>query len=195
MVVDKGHCIKQWGSEYRKHYASLETLRSFVPRGVPVLAISATMPATTLENGAASACSTWISCGVISVLHCQLLSSRTLCSSSGVGSRSRAMKTVTVHPLSRWELCPVRWCETRNILLRLSWVVLKFIVLTRFPRSSILLFATFSAAVRAHFWVSVTQERSRYRRLLLRYHRPSSRVRWVGAFCLQDDFVKTPPGR
>ena len=50
MVVDEAHCIKQWGGEFRKHYASLETLRSFVPRGVPVLATSATMPPTTLKN-------------------------------------------------------------------------------------------------------------------------------------------------
>ena len=50
MVVDEAHCIKQWGAEFRKHYASLETLRSFVPRGVPVLATSATMPPKTLEH-------------------------------------------------------------------------------------------------------------------------------------------------
>ena len=50
MVVDEAHCIKQWGSEFRKHYTSLETLRAFVPRGVPVLATSATMPPTTLDN-------------------------------------------------------------------------------------------------------------------------------------------------
>lgn len=50
MVVDEAHCIKQWGGEFRKHYASLETLRSFVPRGVPVLATSATMPPATLED-------------------------------------------------------------------------------------------------------------------------------------------------
>ena len=50
MVVDEAHCIKQWGAEFRKHYMSLETLRSFVPRGVPVLATSATMPPKTLES-------------------------------------------------------------------------------------------------------------------------------------------------
>jgi len=50
MVVDEAHCIKQWGAEFRKHYASLDTLRSFVPRGVPVLATSATMPPATLEH-------------------------------------------------------------------------------------------------------------------------------------------------
>jgi superfamily II DNA helicase RecQ len=50
MVVDEAHCIKQWGAEFRKHYTSLETLRSFVPRGVPVLATSATMPPATLEH-------------------------------------------------------------------------------------------------------------------------------------------------
>ena len=48
--MDEAHCIKQWGAEFRKHYASLETLRSFVPRGIPVLATSATMPLATLER-------------------------------------------------------------------------------------------------------------------------------------------------
>jgi superfamily II DNA helicase RecQ len=50
MVVDEAHCIKQWGAEFRKHYALLETLRSFVPPRVPVPATSATMPPKTLEN-------------------------------------------------------------------------------------------------------------------------------------------------
>ena len=50
MVIDEAHCIHQWGAEFRKHYTSLETLRSFVPRGIPVLATSATMPPTTLEH-------------------------------------------------------------------------------------------------------------------------------------------------
>ena len=50
MVVDEAHCIKHWSAEFRKHYASLDTLRSFVPRGVPVLATSTTMPPATLEH-------------------------------------------------------------------------------------------------------------------------------------------------
>ena len=50
MVVDEAHCIKQRGSKLRKHYVFPETLRSFVPRGVPVLATSAAMPPLTLEN-------------------------------------------------------------------------------------------------------------------------------------------------
>jgi len=50
MVVDEAQCIKQWGIEFRKHYTSLETLRSFVLRGVWVLTTSATMPPETLEQ-------------------------------------------------------------------------------------------------------------------------------------------------
>jgi len=50
MVVDEAHCIRQWGGEFRKQYTSLETLRSFVPRGVPVLAGSATMAPVTLKD-------------------------------------------------------------------------------------------------------------------------------------------------
>ena len=68
MVVDEAHCIKRWGGEFREHYASLETLHPFVPRGAPVLVTSATMPPMTLEGGGVtSVCSAWISCGVIGV--------------------------------------------------------------------------------------------------------------------------------
>ena len=49
MVIDEAHCTEQWGGESRKHYSALETLRSFVPRGVPVLATSATVPPDTLK--------------------------------------------------------------------------------------------------------------------------------------------------
>jgi len=38
------------GAKFRKHHASLETSRSFVPKGVPVLATSVTMPPVTPEN-------------------------------------------------------------------------------------------------------------------------------------------------
>ena len=48
MVVDEAHCIKQWGGDFRKQFTSLETIRSFVPRGVAVLATSATMTPPTL---------------------------------------------------------------------------------------------------------------------------------------------------
>lgn len=50
MVIDEAHCIRHWGAEFRKHYSSLKTLRSFVPRGVPVLATSATLPPDTLST-------------------------------------------------------------------------------------------------------------------------------------------------
>ena len=46
MVVDEAHCTKQWDDGFRKHYTSLETLRSFIPRGALVLATSATIPPT-----------------------------------------------------------------------------------------------------------------------------------------------------
>lgn len=50
MVVNEAHHIEQWDTEFRRRYGTLDTLRSFLPRGAPVLAISATMPPTTLEH-------------------------------------------------------------------------------------------------------------------------------------------------
>ena len=44
MVVGEAHCTKQWDSGFRKHYTSMEALRSVIPRGALVLATSATMP-------------------------------------------------------------------------------------------------------------------------------------------------------
>jgi superfamily II DNA helicase RecQ len=49
-VVDEAHCISQWGDMFRKKYAELGKLRSFVPNTVPILATSATMPPHILED-------------------------------------------------------------------------------------------------------------------------------------------------
>ncbi|KAK0475386.1 P-loop containing nucleoside triphosphate hydrolase protein [Armillaria novae-zelandiae] len=43
IIVDESHCISQWGGEFRPHYAQLEKLRTLVPDGMPVLAVSATL--------------------------------------------------------------------------------------------------------------------------------------------------------
>lgn len=43
IVVDEAHCISQWGLNFRKDFAELEKLRSYVSLNVPFLATSATM--------------------------------------------------------------------------------------------------------------------------------------------------------
>jgi superfamily II DNA helicase RecQ len=49
-VVDEAHCISQWGDLFRKKYAELGKLWSFVPDYVPILATSATMPPHILND-------------------------------------------------------------------------------------------------------------------------------------------------
>lgn len=43
MVVDEAHCVSHWGANFRKKYASLGTVRAFLPRGTPVVAVTATL--------------------------------------------------------------------------------------------------------------------------------------------------------
>jgi superfamily II DNA helicase RecQ len=50
MVIDEAHCISQWGDDFRKRYADLGQLRSFVSTSVPMLAASATLPPFVLEQ-------------------------------------------------------------------------------------------------------------------------------------------------
>jgi len=49
-VVDEAHCISQWGDMFRKKYAELGRLWSFVPNYIPLLATSATMPCHILDD-------------------------------------------------------------------------------------------------------------------------------------------------
>lgn len=50
IVVDEAHCISQWGEKFRPIYEQLGTLRAFVPRSVPFLAVSATLPPLVLAQ-------------------------------------------------------------------------------------------------------------------------------------------------
>ena len=50
IIVDEAHCISQWGSEFRQHYAALERLRAYVPPGMPLLAVSATLHPASLRD-------------------------------------------------------------------------------------------------------------------------------------------------
>jgi len=43
-------CISQWGGDFRTAYAELEKLRAFVPVGIPIHAVSATLPPAVLAE-------------------------------------------------------------------------------------------------------------------------------------------------
>lgn len=45
LVVDEAHCISHWGANFRKKYSSLGVVRTFLPRGAPVVAVTATLTA------------------------------------------------------------------------------------------------------------------------------------------------------
>ncbi|KAJ7579545.1 P-loop containing nucleoside triphosphate hydrolase protein [Mycena floridula] len=50
IVIDEGHCISQWGRDFRKAYAELDKLRALFPPGTPVLCASATLNKTALRD-------------------------------------------------------------------------------------------------------------------------------------------------
>lgn len=45
VTVDEAHVVLHWGGEFRKKYGMLGIIHSFLPRGVPIVAVSATLPA------------------------------------------------------------------------------------------------------------------------------------------------------
>lgn len=49
-VVDEAHCITQQGKDFRPFYRELDKLRALAPHDVPILAVSATMPAHVLAD-------------------------------------------------------------------------------------------------------------------------------------------------
>lgn len=50
IVIDEAHCISQWAESFRKKYAELGKLRSYVPDSVPFLVTSATLPPLMLDD-------------------------------------------------------------------------------------------------------------------------------------------------
>ncbi|KAJ6451326.1 P-loop containing nucleoside triphosphate hydrolase protein [Mycena sanguinolenta] len=45
VVVDEAHVVSHWGASFRKKYGTLGIIRAFLPRGTPIVAFSATLPA------------------------------------------------------------------------------------------------------------------------------------------------------
>ncbi|KAI0732447.1 P-loop containing nucleoside triphosphate hydrolase protein [Fomitopsis betulina] len=41
LFVDEAHHISHWGADFRKKYASLDVIHAFLPRGTPVIAVTA----------------------------------------------------------------------------------------------------------------------------------------------------------
>jgi bloom syndrome protein len=50
VIIDEGHCISQWGGDFRPTYSQLEKLRAFVPSHIPILLTSATFPPRALAD-------------------------------------------------------------------------------------------------------------------------------------------------
>ena len=42
VVIDEAHCIKTWGDKFRRAFSKLGELRSLIPRGINVMALTAT---------------------------------------------------------------------------------------------------------------------------------------------------------
>ncbi|CAK5270381.1 unnamed protein product [Mycena citricolor] len=49
-VVDEAHCISQWGGAFRPDYSVLDKLRTIVPAGKPITALSATLNPNALKE-------------------------------------------------------------------------------------------------------------------------------------------------
>ncbi|KAH9839458.1 P-loop containing nucleoside triphosphate hydrolase protein [Rhodofomes roseus] len=45
VFIDEAHCLSHWGADFRKHYASLGSVRAFLAPGTPIIAVTATLTA------------------------------------------------------------------------------------------------------------------------------------------------------
>jgi superfamily II DNA helicase RecQ len=50
VIVDEAHCIAQWGGDFRTAYGEIGKLRAFFPPHIPILATSATLTASALQE-------------------------------------------------------------------------------------------------------------------------------------------------
>ena len=49
IVVDEAHCIKTWGDKFRRSFSKLGELRSLIPSGVNIMALTATATCSTFD--------------------------------------------------------------------------------------------------------------------------------------------------
>ncbi|KAF8581625.1 hypothetical protein K439DRAFT_1353468, partial [Ramaria rubella] len=49
VIVDEGHCIDEWGEEFREEYCLLQQLRSYTGFEIPIVTCLATMPTKTFD--------------------------------------------------------------------------------------------------------------------------------------------------
>lgn len=49
LVIDEAHCVKTWGDKFRVAFAEIGTLRSIIPSGVNILALTATASKSTFN--------------------------------------------------------------------------------------------------------------------------------------------------
>ena len=47
LVVDEAHCIKLWGEDFRQTFSEIGNIRSLIPSGVNVMALTATTTSET----------------------------------------------------------------------------------------------------------------------------------------------------
>ena len=50
LVVDEAHCVKTWGDKFRTAFSKIGELRSIIPKGVNVLALTATATMATYNT-------------------------------------------------------------------------------------------------------------------------------------------------
>lgn len=45
VIIDEARCVSLWGADFRKKYGTIGTIRAFLPRGTPIIAVTATLTA------------------------------------------------------------------------------------------------------------------------------------------------------